>query len=126
MVFVDSVAADVHGLAEKFSTNQPGAELFEIRALASVYLDIQVCRGRFATSTLRSTLDRNRESSWSRLAEGVVNFGEVAPIERIEFSIVGGGVLRPKPPAPIAALCCENSVIPALSLKRRLIKLSHA
>src|SRR5579872_447728 len=104
----------MHGAATTIGGIKPGAHPFEIVAVASIDLHIEVSGGRLAALAFGSTLDGMCQRIGSVLAQGVVNFGQMVAVERVEFRIVGRGVLGPVPPTPIAALSGKDRFVSAL------------
>ena len=60
-------------------------------------------RGRLIQVRNAGLEDRARQFLGRRKAERAINVGEMLPVQFIELDAVLGNMLRPIPPAPIAA-----------------------
>src|ERR1700690_1170219 len=107
----ESVASSVHRAALAVRRVHPGAEPFEIAALAAVYFYVEERRRWIAPRAFGGAFDSVGQGIGSLYSERRVNRSQVLAVERIKLRIVGGGMLRPVPPIPIASFGSEYGVI---------------
>src|ERR1700724_4575964 len=96
--------AAVHGAAAALGRVQAGAQPFEIGSVAAIDLDGEEAGRGNLQCVLGLALDGLGEFFRRELGERKIDAGEVLAIQRVEFRVVGGTVLRAEPPAPVAAL----------------------